>query len=88
MDSKSKPTLIKKIVCITDDDALENLRKRWKRKKVRKRRKQLESRKERRRESGKIERRKVLSLRKKVREEVGFALDSGRTSTSDKISMS
>ena len=37
------------IVCITDDDALENLRKRWKRKKVRKRRKQLESRKERRR---------------------------------------
>ena len=39
--SKSKPALTKKIVCITDDDALENLRKRWKRKKVRKRRKQL-----------------------------------------------
>ena len=76
-------------MCNTDDDALENLRKRWKRKKVRKRRKQLESRKERRRESGTIKRRrKVLSLRKKVREEVGFALDSGRTSTSDKISMS
>jgi len=87
--SKTKPALTKKIVCITDDDALENLRKRWKRKKVRKRRKQLESRKERRRESGTIKRRrKVLSLRKKVREEVGFALDSGRTSTSDKISTS
>ena len=30
--SKTKPALTKKIVCITDDDALENLRKRWKRK--------------------------------------------------------
>ena len=47
--SKTKPALTKKIACITADDALENLRKRWKRKKVRKRRKQLESRKERRR---------------------------------------
>ena len=30
--SKSKPALTEKIVCITDDDALENLRMRWKKK--------------------------------------------------------
>ena len=46
--SKTKPALTKTTVCITDDDALENLRKRLERK-VRKGRKQLESRKERRR---------------------------------------
>jgi len=53
-------------VCITDDDALENLRKRWKRKKVRKKRKQLESRKKGEGVSGMRERRKVLSLRIKM----------------------
>ena len=58
--SKTKPALTKKIVCIIDNNALENLRKRWKRKKVRKRRKQLESRKERRR-SKRNERKKKKS---------------------------
>jgi len=52
--SKTKPALTRTTVCITDDDALESLRKSWKRKKVR--RKQLESRK--RKEKEKAEREK------------------------------
>ena len=63
--SKTKPALTKKIACITADDALENLRKRWKRKKVRKRRKQLESREERRRRKWNCRKKKSAITEKK-----------------------
>ena len=63
--SKTKPALTRTIVCITDDDALENLRKRWKRKKVRKRRKQLESREERRRRKWNCRKKKSAITEKK-----------------------
>ena len=70
---KTKPALRKKIVCITDNNALENLRKRWKRKKVRKRRKQLESRKERRwsKWNERKKKKSAITEKKNVREEVG-----------------